>query len=248
MEEELYTWTGFYEKFADKLLTFKDDREALIERIQAAFDSIDMELPSLDSAPRPADIDPFTVFGLFNNSNMKKRKRQIIVDALAYEFDIEAELPRDYYGVPFINNRALRFYAPLGDSRRGERDIDNIWSVFEKGITLAEDDSPTARDSFCDAYDLAIGQYGIKWKLTMGAFWMRPNFFVSFDASSRLFMSDRAMVGSALARIVPKHNVPNGGAYLEMCGIIRSCLGTDECPYQSLPALSDAAFKEFKHR
>lgn len=246
MESARYTWTDFYEKFADTLLTFKDDRETLIDTIQSAYDSINMKFPKLDSTPHPADIDPFTVFGLFNKGISEKTRRSI-VDALAHEFDINAELPKDYAGVPLVNNLNATFYAFVDDSRRREGDIDNLWSVFERGLALARDDNPVARDSFCKVFDRASTQFGVRWKLTMGLFWACPSYFISLDSRSRWFVGDKAMAGPTLARAVPKErNAPihDGRAYLETCDIARSCLGTEDCPYQSLPALSDAAFKE----
>lgn len=246
MENVHYTWTGFYEKFADTLLTFKNDRDALIDKIQSAYKSINMKLPKLDSTPRPSDIDPFTVFGLFNKGITDANRRRI-VDALAHELGIEAERPEDYDGVPLINNLNATFYAFTGGDRRGERDIDNLWSIFEMGMELASDDNPKARGSFCSAFDRATIQFGIKWRLTTGLFWVRPNFFVSLDQRSRWFMGNMKKTGVTLSGIVPKEHatqIPDGSTYLDICEAIRSRLGTEECPYRSLPALSDAAFKE----
>ena len=74
--EELYTWIPFYTELADKFLPYKDNRDALIAKLQAAYESIDMKFPKLDDDGAPADIDPFTIFGLFNKgiSNSNRRK------------------------------------------------------------------------------------------------------------------------------------------------------------------------------
>ena len=64
--DDAYTWTGFYQKLADRLLPFREDRPGLIARLQETYDTIGMKLPRLDSTLTPQDIDPFTVFGIFN--------------------------------------------------------------------------------------------------------------------------------------------------------------------------------------
>lgn len=61
-----YTWVEFYMELADKLLPYKNDRDALIGKLQTVYAELDMKYPKLDSGDTPADIDPYTVFGLFN--------------------------------------------------------------------------------------------------------------------------------------------------------------------------------------
>ena len=58
MAEELYTWVPFYTELANKLLPYKNDRAALIDKLQAMYESIDTKLPKLDDGGVPNDIDP----------------------------------------------------------------------------------------------------------------------------------------------------------------------------------------------
>lgn len=246
MTDARYTWTGFYEELASKLLPFKDDREALIGKLQAAYAAINMKPPKLDSTPRPADIDPYTVFGVFNKG-ISETNRRSIVASIANEFGVATQPPTDFDGIPVLNNLNATFYAFTGDDRRGDHDIDNLWQVFEASLALARNDTPSTRAAFCKAFDLAVIQFSIGWKLTIGLFWTRPDYFVSFDQRSRWFMGDMALAGSEIAQVAPKeHSAPihDGKTYLVTCDSIRSQLGTKACPYPHLAALSDAAFKE----
>lgn len=246
MSSALYTWTAFYEELADKLLLFRNNRETLINKLQTVYETIGIKLPTLDSMPRPADIDPYTVFGLFNKG-ISEATRQKIVAAIANEFGVEAKLPTDYSGVPVLNNLSATFYAFTGDKRRKEFDIENLWQVFEAGLTLAATDRPDTRSLFCEAFNRTVVQFGIGWKLSMGLFWSRPNYFVSLDQRSRWFMGDMAMAGRRIAQISPSEHsafVRDGSTYLAICDVARSQLGTDDCPYPHLPALSEAAFAE----
>ena len=173
MAEELYTWVPFYTELANKLLPYKNDRAALIDKLQAMYESIDTKLPKLDDGGVPNDIDPFTIFGLFNKGISSQNRRKIVA-ALADVFCITAELPNDFAGTPLLNNLNATFYAFIGDSRRGESDIDNLWDLFEAELALADADNPENRNAFAAAFDKTVGQFGLGWKLTMGLYWARP--------------------------------------------------------------------------
>lgn len=60
-----FEWINFYSEFATKLLEFKNKRAELITDIQSAYSAINMKLPKLEREDSIIDIDPFTVFGLF---------------------------------------------------------------------------------------------------------------------------------------------------------------------------------------
>lgn len=61
-----YDWIDFYTEFATKLLPFKADRKALIQKIYAVYDTAGISVPKLESGNEIIDIDPFTIFGIFN--------------------------------------------------------------------------------------------------------------------------------------------------------------------------------------
>ena len=66
MAEEYFKWTEFYSEFATKLLDYRNNRTELIEKIKKIYDDIKLNLPTLEKDDDPRDIDPFTVFGMFN--------------------------------------------------------------------------------------------------------------------------------------------------------------------------------------
>ena len=237
MVKEHCTWTGFYSRLADKLLTFKNDRRSLMNKLLSLYEGVDMKLPKLDSSSTPADIDPYTVFGLFNKGISDTNRRKI-VSAFAEAFGIEADQPKDFQGVPTLNNLNATFYAFKGDGRRGEHDIDNLWRTFEAEIKLAAEDSELNRAEFVEAYDATIGQFGLGWKLTMGLYWVRPYAFVSLDSRNRWYLGDMKTAGPVVASAFPKEKgspIPSGAEYLAICDVVRSQLGSKDCPYQDFP-------------
>lgn len=67
METIQFTWIDFYSKFATKLMSFKNDRQTLIRKQQKVYSDINIKFPKMESDNVLKDIDPFTIFGMFNN-------------------------------------------------------------------------------------------------------------------------------------------------------------------------------------
>ena len=65
-EKEQFDWVEFYEEFAQKLLQYKDNRQKLISIIKEIYNEAEINLPTLELNNDIVDIDPFTIFGLFN--------------------------------------------------------------------------------------------------------------------------------------------------------------------------------------
>ena len=63
---EQFKWVSFYTELATKLLEYMNERPSLIKKLQNVYSNIGMKFPKLDKDYAPKDIDPFTVFGLFN--------------------------------------------------------------------------------------------------------------------------------------------------------------------------------------
>ena len=240
-----HSWTGFYQKLADKLLAYRNDRQTLISMLNDAYSRIGMQLPKLE-ADELNDIDPFTVFGLFNKGITDANRRKIIA-GIAEVFGIAADQPSDFEGIPVLNNLNATFYAFANDNRRGEHDIDNLWLVFETEVALTANNSEENRKAFVEAFNATVTQFTLGWKLTIGLFWARPYSFISLDSRNRWFMADVAKAGTAIADIVPKEkdsSIHDGERYLAICDTIKSKLGSGECPYADFPSLTAAAFVE----
>ena len=241
-----FAWVEFYMELADRLLPYKDDRGALIEKLQALYADLGMKFPKLDSGDVPADIDPYTVFGLFNKG-VSLANRIKIATALGQALGVDAEPPTAFAGTPLLSNLNATFYAFVGDHRRGEHDIDNLWRVFEAQLALDRTDNEQTRTEFAAAYSDAIVQFSLTWKLSMGLYWARPLRFISLDSRNRWFLGDMALAGTALAQAAPKEKsapVHDGPTYLAICDTALGQLGSEACPYAILPELSHEAFRE----
>ena len=124
-------------ELADKLLAFKDDRQALIATLQHIYAELGMDLPTLDSGGIPTDIDPFTVYGLFNRG-LATAKRWTVARGIGGALGVRAPLHDDFVGVPTLLNINATLYD---QARRGDGDIERLWDLFAVALVYA--DRPT---------------------------------------------------------------------------------------------------------
>ena len=236
-----FKWTGFYTAFADALLPFKTDRAALIAKIQTAHAKINLPLPTLEKGGIPKDIDPFTIYGLFNKG-ITDDKRKAIINAYIDEFGVNAEVPEEFAGIPVLNNMAAAFYAFEGT--RGINDIDNLWDVFEVALALAKTKSQADRERFCHVYDKALTQPRVKWNLTMGLYWIRPYDYLNLDSRNRWYMENPKNISADVVTEIAalKDTVPNGEKYLEIRDKCLTALTSGNYGYKSFPGLSHKAW------
>ena len=235
-----HPWTVFYTKFATCLLSYRQNRPDLIRKIQSVYDRIGMKLPKLERSGVPTDIDPFTVFGLFNKG-IKDENRRMIIRGLIAEFAVAAEAPEDFSGIPVLNNRMATFYRFEPD--RQEHDIDNLWKVLETALALAAKDNERNREMFCAAYDQALTQYAVRWNLTMGLYWVRPYAYLNLDSCNRRYMSDPANISAnVVAEISALKTVPSAEKYLDLRDQCAAALSSGDFAACSFPELSRLAW------
>ena len=239
MKKDFEAWIQFYMEFADKLR--HADRKVLIERIKGVYASIGMRLPKLERDDEVIDIDPFTIFGLFNKG-ISNVNRIHILSGFAREFGVTAPVPQSFDGIPVMNNQAATFYYFIGD--RGERDIDNLWELFHAALDYADDAGEGNRRRFVEAYDAVLAQRGIKWNMTIGLFWIRPYVYLNLDSRNRWFILDDKNMPSEFVNSLNKLIAPpDGEEYLELIARCKAVLTSGAYPYDSFPALSCCAWQ-----
>ncbi|MFQ7088749.1 MAG: AAA family ATPase [Dorea sp.] len=236
-----FEWTSFYSEFATKLLEFKDNRAELIADIQSAYSAINMKLPKLESEDSIIDIDPFTVFGLFNKG-ITNANRIAILESFATVFNIKSKIPDNFDGIPVLNNLKATYYG-FKDDRQAD-DIDNLWGLYESAINLAEKDDATNRAIFTKWYDTVHDQLGIRWNITMGLYWIRPYEFINLDSRNRWFIVDPDNMPVDFVNSVKKklNKVPYAAEYLAIKDACLHALKDGNYEYKNYPELSYRAW------
>lgn len=236
-----FEWIDFYSEVATKLLLFKNDRKALIERINDVYTAINMQVPKLESGGDIIDIDPFTIFGLFNKG-ITNSNRIAIIRSIANVFGIEAKVPNNFDGIPVLNNLKATFYA-FKEDRKAD-DIDNIWNVFEAALRLADNDTEQNRKEFSKWYDLVHDQRCIRWNITMGLYWIRPYTYINLDSRNRWYISNVENMPAEFVDSIKKkiNKVPNATDYLFIKDACIKALEVGSYEYKNYPELSYSAW------
>lgn len=236
-----FEWINFYSEFATKLLEFKNNRAELIADIQSAYSAINMKLPKVEREDSIIDIDPFTVFGLFNKG-ITNANRIAILESFATVFNIKSKVPNNFDGIPVLNNLKATYYGFKDD--RQVADIDNLWGLYESAINLAEKDDAANREIFTKWYDTVHDQLGIRWNITMGLYWIRPYEFINLDSINRGFIVDPDNMPVDFVNSVKKklNKVPYASEYLKIKDACLHALKDSDYEYKNFPELSYRAW------
>lgn len=168
-----YTWIPFYKEFAQKLLKYRDNTTPLIDWI---YDNLQGYINHLKDAPdgrRVPVIDPFTTFAIFNRG-ITDDKRIEICRRFKEFLNISASIPNDFDGIPVMNTQRTNFMA--FEDRREEGDIERLWNVFEDAVLDRDIENN---------YNALRHQFLIKYNLTIGLFWIRPDKYLPLDGKSQ---------------------------------------------------------------
>lgn len=244
MANDKFEWIPFYEELADKLGEFKTDRGSLLDKIRNVYQRIGIKFPTLDEGD-VIDVDPFTIFGLFNKG-ITDGNRIKIISAIKEEFAISSKVPHFFGGVPVLDNRNATFYA--FKSKRGKHDIEWLWDVYIAAIDYADDagDDEETRDVFVECYDRVRPIPYLKWKLTMGLYWIRPSRFVNLDSRNRWFLGERAMLGDRCSKAISSlgDRSPEAAKYLSICDLCDSEIQSGRYEYGNFAELSLSSWEE----
>lgn len=238
-----FDWIDFYRAFAKALLNYKDKRADLIQIIKRVYDEIEINLPTLESDNQIVDIDPFTVFGLFNKSKLKEVNRVKIITAFAKEFAVSAAIPTSFEAVPVLNNQNATFYYWIGD--RGPDDIDYLWELFRSALEYAETPSDDKRQTVSKYFDLAINLKGNgNSKITMGLYWIAPNTFLNLDSRNIWYIYESGKIPADVVDALPKiEQKISANKYFETSQKIESYLLSEGSTLKDFVELSYEAWK-----
>ena len=214
MNEATFIWSEIYEEFATKLLEYKNDRKNLISKLQNVYEEIDMKLSKMESNGEILDIDPFTIFGLFNKGITDDNRKRILGE-IAKQFNLKNKVPFSFEGIPLVNNLRSTFFNFAEE--RGENDINNLWEVFESAIRYADNPTQGNKLKIESTYNNVIKQKGIQWNITMGLYWIRPNTYINLDSKNREFIIKQKILPEQFIKEVNQFkNVPNGEQYIQL--------------------------------
>ncbi len=234
-----FEWQDFYEELADKLLAYRDDHALLLQKVACAHEMARLNFPEKIKDWVVDDIDPFSVFALINKKATEENK-SALQQAMKDVFSVSANAPKDFSGIPHSFNMNPWFFQPGRDVRQH---INGLWDMFEAAIKYAA--GKCGRDEFCDQYNRVRSQKGVKRNLTMGLFWIRPDFYVNLDACNTQFIFESGNFALNFANKFRSlsRGCAAGESYLTFCEELKKEISSDVSHFDSIAQLSHKAYE-----
>ncbi|MBS5520103.1 MAG: AAA family ATPase [Acidaminococcus intestini] len=241
-EQNQFDWVDFYKEFASKLLDYKDRRNELVEKVKTIYTMTGVNMPTLEKDNNLIDIDPFTVFGLFNKK-LKDDNRIKILTAIAKLFDIKTAVPTSFDSLPVLNPRNATFYYFIDE--RGKSDIDELWELFASALAYAQEPTTDRREKVAHYFDLAVNQKGNgNSKITMALYWISPNSFLNLDSRNKWYIYESGKVPADIVSGLPEIEAKiSSSKYFQIVESLRSYLQSPECELKDFKELSFDAWK-----
>lgn len=238
-----FDWVDFYKEFANTLLQYKDNRGILIEKVEKIYGLTGIDMPTLERNKHLVDIDPFTIFGLFNKRSMTVDNRNKIISTVANLFDIKAPMPTSFDGVPLLNNQNATYYYFIDE--RDEDDIDTLWGLYESALMYAKDSSSKNTLTLSQYFDVAINKKGNGTsKITMGLYWIAPTHFLNLDKRNKWYIYESGRMPDDLVNSLPIiGDKISSSIYFEIANKLSAFLDSDQCTFKNFMELSFEAWR-----
>ena len=243
MKTNNFTWIDFYTKFANKLLQYKHNRSALVQKLTLIFNNIGKEIPKL-SNNEWKDIDPFTVYALFNRY-MTDQNRSTFIENLIQQFNIDAVCPKDFTGIPVVQNLNCAFYR-FDDNP--ENEINSLWEMFEKALQYADNKTEETQTAFLSYYNKVKDNKGLKFKLSMGLYWIRPYFYMGLDDRNKQLIINLEIFKDAAPFLYRRSGTPTAEEYIRLRDKLLDTFEKEEVKYHNFPELSTDAYYVFEKK
>ena len=187
-----FTWIPFYKEFSQKLLQFRNDRKPLVNWIYGNIDgSLIKHFKDDSNGKRVPDTDPFTVMAIINRGITWDKKITLCKQFKSF-LNISEPVPQDFSGVPEMNSQRSNFMA--FEDKRKAGDIERLWNLFECAV-LNKD--------IRESYNALNGQYLIKYNITMGLFWIRPDKYLALDGNNKAKLTSLGIASFNGSKFVP---------------------------------------------
>ena len=237
-----FDWVNFYKEFAGILLSYKNNRPELIAKVRQIYEMTGLNLPTLEKDNQIVDIDPFTVFGLFNKK-LTDANRLSILKAIAELFHVKMAVPTTFDSIPVLNPQNAIFYYFAGE--RADGDIDELWELFEAALAYAADQTAENRVKLSKYFDLTIHKKGNgNSKITMGLYWIAPDVFLNLDQRNTWYIYESGKIPAELVQTLPaiQDKMP-ASKYFDIVEKLRSYLQSDATLLKDFKELSFEAWR-----
>ena len=241
--EKKFTWIEFYKEFATKLVEYESRREEVKNIIYEILESCDISTNYLNkNGKQEEDIDPFTIFGTFNRG-LTDDNRINILKKIKEVFKIQAPLPSSpFAGVPLLDNRVSVFCS----IKTKEKDlIGEFWKFFKVAIEYSDKLYEENKNKFVELFDNCIKVPGIKYNLTFGLFWIRPDTYINLDSKNREFiLKTKGFSEDIKNQLKSLEEELTGEKYLNFCNSLKKEIENNRFEFKNFVELSWNAYEK----
>ena len=223
--EEKFTWIPLYSELAKTLLEYKNDRKPIVDFIYSDLSKVGdkslVDYLHMEDGSRIKDIDPFSVYAIFNRS-LKLENKMGFLQKFKDRFGLKSALPTDFDGIPTVNSQRAFFF---NWADKNTESIRQFWELFEK--VVQEKDISLIFDQMVNK---TISQYS----LTMILYWIAPNRLINLDGRNRAYLKTFGL----------QENYPdlNYAEYMKIIETVKRMMSEQKIPATSFPELSYAAW------
>lgn len=237
-----FLWIDFYQEFAQKLVTYRDNRLDLIKKVKEMYELSGISMPTLEKDNILVDIDPFTVFGLFNKK-LKDDNRIKLLEAIAKLFDLKSKVPTSFESLPVLNPQNATYYRFVDE--RDDGDIDDLWSLFISAIEYDKNPISENKENVSHYFDIVNNQKGNgNSKITMGLYWIAPNTFLNLDSRNQWFIFKSGKFPSKILDGIESLDSKIYSAdYFKIIEKVKTYLQSPESKWKNFKELSFEAWK-----
>ncbi len=216
-----FTWIPFYTELAEKLLEYKKNRDVLISFIfsEDGLKDFSNYLHLQDKTQKINDIDPFSFMGIFNRGSLSQNNRIKILDKIKKQFEIKAEVPSDFDGVPVLNYARMFFY----DWGALKESCNSLWDAYD--AMMNEDLKP-----WFDYYNINKR----KAECTIPLFWCKANDYIALDSRNVDYLKKSGV------DVV----VNDDTSYLSLLQLIKGKIASREIEEKTFAEISCNAFNQ----
>lgn len=222
--EEKFPWLPFYSELAQALLSCKIDRKPLVDWIYSDISQVGekslVDYIHMRDGSKVTDIDPFSVFAIFNRP-LKQENKVAILQKFKDRFALKSVVPTDFVGIPTVNSQRAFFF---GWDDHGERIVD-LWEMYEN-ILQGKDIS--------QLFDKVIADGVPRYSLTMTLYWIAPYRYLNLDERNRSYLT--------LFGFPESYPNLDYSEYSKVIGAVQDKMKEGAIPASSFPELSFAAW------
>lgn len=237
-----FLWVDFYQEFAQKLVAYRDNRLDLIKKVKEIYKLSAISMPTLEKDNNLVDIDPFTVFGLFNKK-LRDENRIKLLETIAKLFDLKSKVPTSFDSLPVLNPQNATYYRFVDE--RNDGDIDDLWSLFISAIEYDKNPISENKENVSNYFDIVNNQKGNgNSKITMGLYWIAPNTFLNLDSRNQWFIFKSGKFPSKILDGIESLDSKIYSAdYFKIIGKVKTYLQSPESKWKNFKELSFEAWK-----